>query len=176
MRELFTAAFKITSVFCLHGILNGTGDWIIHAQNFTLNELHLARSIAPQTVSCRCLSLTPCFRRAGLASGIWRWGTPRYAICSCSIFQARSRIMIIIAASVGVIVRRRCAGMIPGISLGQTVVRRRPHRRCMNAGMGIVKWTIQWAISSVMQKSAFGFVVGSISISWRYMVLLQPKG
>ena len=46
----------------------------------------------------------------------------------------------------------------------------------MNASMGIVKWTIKRAISSVMQKRAFGFVVRSISITWRQMVMLLENG
>ena len=109
MCELLTASFQVTPVLGLHRVLDSARDWIIHAQDRALHQLHLSRSISPQVVGIhgRCLPLSPCFRRAGVAPLIWRRSPAGYSICRCRIFKCCARIMIV--RSILTAVSRWCA-------------------------------------------------------------------
>lgn len=61
MSELFTATFKVTSVFRLDGILDCTRNGIIHTQDRALYQLDLASWVPSEATFRRCLSLPPCF-------------------------------------------------------------------------------------------------------------------
>ena len=74
--KFFASSFKVISVFLLNGILNGTWNRIVDAQDRALNKLDFPCSETLQpSLPWLLLSLPPRFSRTRVTSGVRRRGS-----------------------------------------------------------------------------------------------------
>jgi hypothetical protein len=83
--EFLTAGFQVVPVLGLNSILNGTGYWVVGAEDCTLNELDLASGITLEATASGCGttrldSLSPSFGGAGVAPVVRRGNARRFAV------------------------------------------------------------------------------------------------
>lgn len=137
VRELFAATLEVVAVLGLDGILNGTGDWVIHTQDGALDQLDLTSGISTQVSTTpvstsRGLSLAPGLGGRSLAAGVGGCSPTgnskgRRGAVGVARVNGACRIRIVVGGcSVG------------GIRLGQAVARRGADGRDTSR-MGVVK-------------------------------------
>ena len=125
MGEFFTSTLQIIAILGLNGILDGTGDGVVHTEDRTLDQLDLSGGITAQAAAAAArgtagsLSLTPGLIGGGFTAGIGRSDAAGDAKGGGG---AVSRVTGVDGATgaVGVLERR-----VRRVSLGQAVARGR---------------------------------------------------
>jgi hypothetical protein len=122
--EFLAAALKVVAVLGLDGVLDGTRNRVVGAENGALDKLDLTgQTTLEATGSCGgtagLLTLSPGFSRAGLAPLVWRGCPVRCAEITAGVVGGGCRV------DVGPIVglARVLCWAVCGVRLGQTVGR-----------------------------------------------------
>lgn len=160
VRELFASALQVVAVLGLDGILNGTGDRVIHTQDGALDQLDFASRISTQVSSpatdstSRGLSLAPGLDGRRLAAGVRGGHTTgdskgrRGAVGVARVNRA-GRIRIVVGRS-----------SVGGIGLGQAVAGRGADGGDTSR-MGILKGGGKGALL-VREQSARGILIFAV--------------